>query len=88
MCSLSATDFAETLREIRMFLETHPDDVVVLIIEDIVTPADTEQSFQESGLDELVYTYEPGTGWSTLREMSESNQRVLVMAEDEGLPPE
>jgi len=88
MCSLGATDLAETLEEIRVFLETHPDDVVVLIIEDIVTPADTEQSFQESGLDELVYTYEPGTAWPTLREMIESNQRVLVMAEDESPPPE
>ena len=88
MCSLGATDLAETLEEIRVFLETHPDDVVVLIIEDIVTPADTEQSFQESGLDELVYTYEPDTVWPTLREMIESNQRVLVMAEDKGPPPE
>lgn len=88
MCSLGAMDLAETLEEFRLFLETHPNDVVVLIIEDIVTPADTQEAFLDSGLDELVYTYEPGTPWPTLREMIESNQRVLVMAEDEGPPPE
>jgi hypothetical protein len=88
MCSLGATDLAETFEELRLFLDTHPDDVVVLIIEDLVTPADTQEAFQDSGLDELVYTYEPGTPWPTLREMIDSNQRVLAMAEDEGPPPE
>ncbi len=43
---------------------------------------------QETGLDELVYSYEPGTPWPTLREMIENNERVLVMAEYEGPPPE
>jgi hypothetical protein len=88
LCSLGATDLAETLEEIRMFLGTHPDDVIVLIIEDIVTPADTQEAFQDSGLEELVYAYEPDTPWPTLREMIESNQRVLVMAEDERPPPD
>jgi hypothetical protein len=88
MCSLGATNLAETFEEFRLFLETHPDDVVVLIIEDLVTPADTQEAFQDSGLDELVYTYEPGAAWPTLREMIESDKRVLVMAEDEGPPPE
>jgi hypothetical protein len=88
MCSLGATDLAETFEELRLFLETHPNEVVVLIIEDIVTPADTQEAFRDSGLDELVYTYEPGTAWPSLREMIESDQRVLVMAEDEGPPPE
>jgi hypothetical protein len=88
LCTLGATGLAETLEELQHFLETHPNEVVVLIIEDIVTPADTQEAFQDSGLDELVYTYEPGTAWPTLREMIESEQRVLVMAEDEGPPPE
>jgi hypothetical protein len=88
MCSLGATDLAETFEELRLFLQTRPNEVVVLIIEDIVTPADTQEAFDESGLDELVYAYEPGTPWPTLREMIEGNKRVLVMAEDEGPPPE
>jgi hypothetical protein len=88
MCSLGATNLAETFEEFRLFLETHPDDVVVLIIEDIVTPADTQKAFQDSGLEELVYTYEPGAPWPTLRQMIEENKRVLVLAEEERPPPD
>jgi hypothetical protein len=88
MCTLGATELAETFEEFRLFLETHPDEVVVLIIEDIVTPADTQEAFQDSGLEELVYTYEPGAPWPTLREMIESNERVLVLAEEERPPPD
>jgi hypothetical protein len=88
MCGLGATDLGETLEEMRLFLDTHPNEVVIIVLEDLVTPADTEQVFQESGLEELVYVYEQGTPWPTLREMIESDQRVLVMAEDESPPPE
>lgn len=88
MCSLGATDLTETLEEMRMFLDTHPDEVVVIVFEDLVTPADAELAFEESGLDDMVYLYQPGAEWPTLREMIESDRRVLVMAEAEGPPPE
>jgi hypothetical protein len=88
MCSLGATDLAETLTEIRRFLDSHPNEVLVIIIEDIVSTEETTQAFEESGLDKLVYTYQDGSDWPTLREMIESNQRVLVMAENEGSPPD
>jgi hypothetical protein len=88
MCGLGATTLSETLEEMRLFLEVNPNEVIAVIFEDLITTADTEQAFAESGLDTLVYTYEPGTSWPTLREMVESNRRLLVMAEDAGPPPE
>jgi hypothetical protein len=88
MCGLGATTLTETLEEMRIFLNNHPNEVVAIIFEDLITTADTEQAFAESGLDTLVYTYEPGATWPTLREMIESNRRLLVMAEDAGPPPE
>jgi hypothetical protein len=88
MCGLGATTLTETLEEMRFFLDNHPDEVIAIIFEDLITTADTEQAFADTGLDALVYTYEPGTPWPTLEEMIESNRRVLVMAEDAGPPPE
>ncbi|MGB3715069.1 MAG: hypothetical protein WA996_11630 [Candidatus Promineifilaceae bacterium] len=88
MCGLGGTDLTETLDEMRQFLDTHPNEVIIIVFEDLVSSDDTEKAFEESGLDTLVYTYQPGDAWPTLREMIESNQRVLVMAEDQGPPPE
>ncbi len=88
MCTLGATDLTETLAEIRLFMESHPNEVIVVVIEDIVSSEDTAQAFEDSGLDKLVYTYQDGSDWPTLREMIESDQRVLVLAEEESPPPE
>jgi hypothetical protein len=88
MCGLGATNLSETLEEMHEFLVAHPDEVIILVIEDLITTEDTEQAFVDSGLGSLVYTYEPGDPWPTLREMIESNQRVLVMAEDQSPPPD
>jgi hypothetical protein len=88
MCGLGATELEETLTEIKVFLDTHPNEVVLLVLEDLITPADTEAAFAESELLEQVYTYEDGQPWPTLRELIRRDQRVLVMAEAEGPPPD
>ncbi|UCG24599.1 MAG: hypothetical protein JSW55_00945, partial [Chloroflexota bacterium] len=88
MCSLGATDLAETLTEIRRFLDNNPNEVIGIIFEDLVSPTDTHDAFARSGLDALVYTYKAGESWPTLREMIRDNQRVLVMAEKSSPPPD
>ena len=88
MCGLGETELEETLTEIKVFLDTHPNEVVLLVIEDLVTPEDTEAAFAESELLEYVYTHQDGQPWPTLRELIRRDQRVLVMAEAEGPPPE
>jgi hypothetical protein len=87
MCGLGATELEETLEEIRLFLGTHPNEVIVIVFEDLISPADTELAFQESGLDKMVYTYKPGASWPTLRELIQDDQRILVMAESASSPP-
>ena len=88
MCNLGSTPLSETLEEIRLFLESHPREVVALIIEDKITPEDTEATFEASGLPPYIYTHQPGQPWPTLGEMIESGQRLVVMAEVEGPPPD
>ncbi len=88
MCGLGATELEETLAEIKVFLDNHPNEVVLIVIEDLVSPADTESAFADSGLLEYVYTHRDGRRWPTIRELIRTNQRVLVMAEAEGPPPD
>jgi hypothetical protein len=69
------------LREIRSFLVAHPDEVIIIIVEDTVTPEDLASSFEKSGLASLVYTGSATPQWPTLRELIESDRRVLVFIE-------
>lgn len=71
---------APALKAIKDWLVVHPDEVIMLVIEDYVTPQEIAQAFEESGLVELVYTG-PITPWPTLRSMILAGGRVLVFTE-------
>jgi hypothetical protein len=82
-CELGATPAVDVFGDIREFLETHPDEVVLLVIEDYVPPEKIEQGVTESGLIDYVHTPKPGLPLPTLRRMIASGKRVMVMAENE-----
>jgi hypothetical protein len=82
-CELGALKLVPVLRDMRDFLVANPGEVVILVIQDeSVTPQDVERCFQESGLIDFVYRGAVRPPWPTLRDMVESDQRVLVMAEN------
>jgi hypothetical protein len=81
VCELGSTPMTEELTWFKDFLDTHPDEVVVLFIEDKVNPEDTAKAFEESGLLRYAYVHRPGTPYPTLRSMIESDKRLFVMAE-------
>jgi len=88
-CELGATRFVDSLEKIKEFLIMNPGEVIVIVIQDEgVTPQDVAACFERSGLDRLVYRGAVTAPWPTLREMVESDQRVVVMAENhsEGVP--
>ncbi len=80
-CELGAYSVVPTFVEIHDFLVGHPDEVLILDIEDYVDPKDLARAFEQSGLAEFVYKAKPGTPWPTLREMISSGQRVAVFLE-------
>jgi hypothetical protein len=82
-CELGATPLADALREMRDFLVANPGEVLIVVVQDEgVAPADVAKSFERSGLIDFVYRGRTGP-WPTLREMVDSDQRVVVMAENE-----
>ena len=81
-CELGGTRLEDALRDIHDFLIANPGEVLVVINQDYVTPEDFVGALKDAGLDKLAYRG-PTTGrWPTLREMIDSNQRVVFLAEN------
>ena len=62
----------------------HPEEVIIIIVEDYVTPQDLASEFDKAGFADLVYTGNPSPPWPTLRQLIESGRRVLVFTESGG----
>jgi hypothetical protein len=86
-CALGATPLIGALRTIREFIDENPDEVVTLIIQDAITPAETADAFSRAGLDAYVHEHERGTPWASLGELIDRGERLVVFAEAEGPPP-
>jgi hypothetical protein len=82
-CELGAVSLDSALADIRSFLVANPGAVVTVINQDEgVTPTDIEGAFERAGLLDLVYRGPLGP-FPTLRQMIDSGQRLVVMAEND-----
>lgn len=86
-CFLGSRPHVEVLAELQTFLTENPREVLTIIYQDSVAPADIEADFAQTDLLDLVYTHQEGASWPTLAEMLEANTRLVVTAENSGPPP-
>jgi hypothetical protein len=75
---------ADGLAEIADFLDRRPNEVVSIIFESYITEADTEAAFIAADLSRYVYVQPLGEPWPTLRELIESDTRLVVLTDDGG----
>ena len=80
-CELGATPLADGLDDIHQFLVTHPGEVVVVVNQDYVTPADFVKAIGAAGLTRYAATLGPGP-LPTLRSMVDSDRRLVLLAEN------
>jgi hypothetical protein len=66
---------------IARFLDDNPGEVLIIDVEDYVTPKDMVGLIKRSGLGDHVYRGPFKPPWPKLRHMVELDQRVLIMAE-------
>jgi len=78
VCELGATPLADGLKEIHDFLVTHPNEVVVVINQDYVTPADFVKAMGDAGLARYAFA---GSMDTTLGAMIDADTRLVVLAE-------
>lgn len=81
LCELGATKLDVALGEIYDWMVAHPDEFLVIVIEDVVSPEETAQAFQRAGLLRYAYTPDPNTVWPTLGNLIEQDKRLMVVAE-------
>jgi len=84
-CEIGAYPVGPTLEQIRDFLIENPDEVVIMIVEDYVTPLDLAAAFDRAQLTPLVYHGPAGPPWPTLGELIGKGGR-LVMFTESGRP--
>jgi hypothetical protein len=82
-CEIGSVSLDSALADLRAFLVSHPAEVVEIVNQDEgVSPADIERAFSKAGLLDLVYRGPLGP-FPTLRSMIDTNQRLVVMAEND-----
>ncbi len=81
-CELGGTRLEPVLDELYRFLVANPGEVVVVINQDYVTPEDFVGAVVDAKLDRFVYRGPVDGQWPTLREMIDSSQRLVFLAEN------
>lgn len=74
----------DTLTDIRVFLEQHPNEIVSIIFESYISEADAAADFVASGLIAYAYAQPPADPWPTLRTLIEADARLVVFTDDSG----
>jgi hypothetical protein len=83
-CEMGAVSFVDQMTVVRQWLETNPDQVVMMVIEDHTTPADTAAALEAAGLDQRAWTLEPDRPIPTFGELVTSGRNLVVFAENGG----
>lgn len=83
LCELGATRFDVALKNLYTWMEGHPDEFVVVFIEDVVSPEETAAAFEKSGLLRWAHVPARDEVGPTLGELIEEDERLLIMAEND-----
>ncbi len=87
LCELGADPLNRELKAIGSFLAAHPDQVLIVIVEDYVPPTAVERAFAQAGLERYVVTLTRHEPLPTLGELIDRDRRLVVFAEQEGGTP-
>jgi hypothetical protein len=80
-CELGFTPLEEVLDDMHRFLVTHPGEVVVVVNQDYLKPADFVRAVEQAGLARYAATL-GDPPFPTLREMVDSGKRLVLLAEN------
>ena len=87
LCELGAEPLNRELEVIKGFLDRHPDQVLIVIVEDYIPPATIERAFEQTGLMRYLATLDRGEPLPTLGTLIARGQRLVVFAEEKGGSP-
>jgi hypothetical protein len=79
----------DVLGQVGAFLAANPREVVTLLAESAVSPAEVAGVFASAGLEPYLYTHDATAGWPTLEQMIGSGRRLVVFndSQEPSRPP-
>jgi len=83
-CPLGSLPLSDGLAIIKDFLHSHRGEVVTIIFESYTSAANVADAFTKSGAMRYVHAQTAGTPWPTLRELIDSDERLVVFTDAEG----
>jgi hypothetical protein len=86
-CELGAVKMLDEMRVVREFLDTHPREVLVMVIEDYVPPDAIAVVLRDAGLSSELLPIGATTSLPTLGEMIDARTRLFVSLENGDAPP-
>jgi hypothetical protein len=82
-CEIGATSLPTVLGQLRAFMITNPGEVVVIVHQDQITPAQWVGAIRDAGLDTYAYDGDVRQAFPTLREMIRSDKRLVILNENQ-----
>jgi hypothetical protein len=86
-CELGSVLFRDVVDVWHRFLEQHPGDVMVVVIQDELAPKELLPLIEEGGLDPYLATIDPSVPLPELESMVESGRRLVMGLENGDLGP-
>ena len=86
-CELGAVLFSDVVDVLRRFLEEHPGEVLVIVIQDELAAEELTPVLEDGGLDPYLATIDPTVPLPTLGSMVESGRRLVIGLENGDLGP-
>jgi hypothetical protein len=84
LCELGATPLGNGLTDIREFLDENPDELVIVFVQDAVSPEETATAFERAGLTRYAHAHRRDEPWPQMRELIGADERVVVLVEERG----
>ncbi len=84
LCELGAEPFDQELAVVRRFLDRHPADVLLVVFEPYVPPAEIEAGLRRTGLLGTAAVLDRAAPLPTLGELVDADRRLVLFAEEDG----
>jgi two-component SAPR family response regulator len=73
----------QSLEEIMAYLEKKPDKILTLFLDFGTNVNELYDIFQEAGISQYLFSYDPEDGWPTIKKMLDENKRLVVFSMQE-----